>query len=47
MALDWLRVETDIVGTPAPTFNATISLVGHTVPDTTSLTMLPSGRPVY
>jgi LPXTG-motif cell wall-anchored protein len=30
---DWLRVGTDIVGgNPAPTFNATFSLTGETVP---------------
>jgi hypothetical protein len=41
---DWLRVGTDIVGgTPAPTFNATFSLTGQTVPEPTSLTMLALG----
>jgi hypothetical protein len=31
---DWLRVGTDIVGgSPAPTFNATFSLSGQTVPE--------------
>src|SRR5262249_42989307 len=44
---DWLRVGTDIVGgdTPAttPTFNATFSLTGETVPEPSSLLMLATG----
>jgi hypothetical protein len=44
LAPDWLRVGTDIVGgTPAPTFNATFSLAGQTVPEPASLTMLTLG----
>ena len=35
---DWLRVGADIVGgTPAPTFNATFSLTGTTVPEPATL----------
>jgi hypothetical protein len=41
---DWLRVGTDIVGgTTPPTFNATFTLAGETVPEPTSLTMLALG----
>jgi hypothetical protein len=44
LAPDWLRVGTDIVaGTPAPTFNASFSLSGQTVPEPSSLTMLALG----
>jgi hypothetical protein len=40
LAPDWLRVGTDIVGgSPAPTFNATFSLLGQTVPEPSTLTM--------
>jgi hypothetical protein len=44
LAPDWLRVGTDIVGgaTP-PTFNASFSLTGQTVPEPTSLTILALG----
>jgi hypothetical protein len=44
LAPDWLRVGTDIVGgaTP-PTFNATFTLSGQTVPEPGSLTMLALG----
>jgi PEP-CTERM motif len=38
---DWLRVGQDIVGgSPFPTFNATFSLTGVTVPEPTSLALL-------
>jgi hypothetical protein len=42
---DWLRVGTDIVGggANAPTFNATFSLDGETVPEPGSLTLLGIG----
>jgi PEP-CTERM motif len=41
---DWLRVGTDIVGgSPAPTFNATFSLSGQTVPEPAGLMMLALG----
>jgi hypothetical protein len=44
LAPDWLRVGTDIVGgTTPPTFNATFSLSGQTVPEPTSLTLLTLG----
>jgi hypothetical protein len=44
LAPDWLRVGTDIVGgSPAPTFNATFSLSGQTVPEPTGLTLLALG----
>jgi hypothetical protein len=44
LAPDWLRVGTDIVGgSPAPTFNATFSLSGQTVPEPASLTLLTLG----
>jgi hypothetical protein len=40
LAPDWLRVGMDIVGgNPAPTFNATFSLSGQTVPEPSSLTL--------
>jgi hypothetical protein len=41
LAPDWLRIGTDIVGgeTP-PTFNATFSLVGQTIPEPASLSVL-------
>ena len=40
LAPDWLRVGTDIVGgSPAPTFNAALSLTG-TVPEPASLSLL-------
>jgi len=38
---DWLRVGQDIVGgSPFPTFNATFSLTGETVPEPASLSLL-------
>ncbi|HET8875398.1 MAG TPA: PEP-CTERM sorting domain-containing protein [Casimicrobiaceae bacterium] len=38
---DWSRIGTDIVGgSPAPTFNATFSLVGETVPEPAMLALL-------
>src|SRR5206468_7942445 len=42
---DWLRVGTDIVGPPAtggpaPTFNATFSLDGATIPEPATLALL-------
>jgi PEP-CTERM motif len=41
IAPDWLRVGTDIVGgNPAPTFNATFSLIGETAPEPDSLALL-------
>jgi MYXO-CTERM domain-containing protein len=41
---DWLRVGTDIVGgTSPPTFNATFSLSGQTVPEPASLTLAGLG----
>ena len=41
---DWLRVGTDIVGgNPAPTFNASFTLSGQTVPEPSSLTLLVLG----
>ncbi len=44
LAPDWLRVGTDIVGgSPAPTFNATFSLTGQTVPEPAGLMMLALG----
>ena len=44
LAPDWLRVGTDIVGgTTPPTFNATFSLSGQTVPEPAGLTMLALG----
>ena len=44
LAPDWLRVGTDIVGgNPAPTFNATFSLTGQTVPEPSSLVLLGTG----
>jgi hypothetical protein len=44
LAPDWLRVGTDIVGgSPAPTFNATFSLSGQTVPEPASVTLLALG----
>jgi hypothetical protein len=44
LAPDWLRVGTDIVGgTTPPTFNASFSLTGQTVPEPTSLTILALG----
>jgi hypothetical protein len=44
LAPDWLRVGTDIVGgNPAPTFNATFSLAGQTIPEPTSLALLALG----
>jgi hypothetical protein len=44
LAPDWLRVGTDIVGgNPAPTFNATFSLTGQTVPEPAGLTLLAMG----
>jgi hypothetical protein len=51
LAPDWLRIGTDIVGPPAtggaaPTFNATFSLVGQTVPEPSGLLMLVMGSVV-
>jgi hypothetical protein len=44
LAPDWLRVGTDIVGgTTPPTFNATFSLAGQTIPEPPSLTILALG----
>jgi PEP-CTERM motif-containing protein len=44
LAPDWLRVGTDIVGgSPAPTFNASFSISGNTVPEPTSVIMLALG----
>jgi hypothetical protein len=44
LAPDWLRVGTDIVGgTTPPTFNASFSLTGQTVPEPTSVIMLALG----
>jgi hypothetical protein len=44
LAPDWLRVGTDIVGgSPAPTFNATFSLTGQTIPEPSSLVMMGLG----
>jgi hypothetical protein len=45
LAPDWLRVGTDIVGSPgegqpAPTFNMTFSLTGETVPEPATLALL-------
>lgn len=42
---DWLRVGGDIVGTPAtgPTFNATFSLTGNTVPEPLTLSLFGAG----
>jgi hypothetical protein len=42
---DWLRVGADIVGTPAlgPTFNATFSLTGNTVPEPITLSLFGAG----
>jgi PEP-CTERM motif len=41
---DWSRVGTDIVGgNPAPTFDATFSLVGQEVPEPSTLLLLGSG----
>jgi len=38
---DWLRIGTDIVGgNPAPTFNATFSLTGQTIPEPASIGLL-------
>jgi hypothetical protein len=38
---DWLRIGQDIVGgTPFPTFNATFSLTGATIPEPASLLLL-------
>ena len=45
LAPDWLRIGTDIVGggATAPTFNATFSLVGATVPEPSTLLLLALG----
>jgi len=48
LAPDWLRVGTDIVGPPvtggaAPTFNATFSLAGNTVPEPITLSLFGAG----
>lgn len=44
LAPDWSRIGTDIVGgNTAPTFNATFSLAGQTVPEPSSLLLLGSG----
>jgi hypothetical protein len=44
LAPDWLRVGTDIVGgNPAPTYNATFSVTGQSVPEPTSFVLLASG----
>jgi hypothetical protein len=44
LAPDWLRVGTDIVGgTTPPTFNATFSVTGQTIPEPPSLTILALG----
>jgi hypothetical protein len=41
---DWLRVGQDIVGgTPFPTFNATFSLSGSTVPEPSTWAMMLLG----
>ncbi len=45
---DWLRIGTDIIGSPpagspAPTFNGTFSLAGQTVPEPSTLLLLGSG----
>jgi len=41
---DWLRVGTDIVGgTPAPTFNATFSLTGTSIPEPATWLLLGFG----
>ena len=41
---DWLRIGTDIVGgNPAPTFNASFSLEGETVPEPATLLLLGTG----
>lgn len=47
LAPDWLRIGTDIVGSPgtggpAPTFNMTFSLTGETVPEPSSCILLGS-----
>jgi hypothetical protein len=44
IAPDWLRVGTDIIGgDPAPTFNASFSVSGSTVPEPGSLTLFGIG----
>jgi hypothetical protein len=44
LAPDWLRVGTDIVGgNPAPTFNASFSLSGQTVPEPSAVALFASG----
>ncbi|MGH9664511.1 MAG: PEP-CTERM sorting domain-containing protein, partial [Bryobacteraceae bacterium] len=41
---DWLRIGSDIVGgSPAPTFNASFSISGETVPEPSSTVALGAG----